>query len=103
VSSESGLQQAPLGVVGGQPERRAVGLVRLGVAVESSQHLRPSRVKQVEAAQRLGDAVEVGEGALRLPELGHGHGAIEPRHRRRVSSDEQVVEGHDLEPVGLGP
>ncbi len=60
-------------------------------------------VQQVVVAESVGDLAQLGQGRRGSGHVTEGDGVVEPDHGRWVMGEQQVVEGEDLQPVGVGP
>lgn len=74
---------------------------RLAAAAETSQQRGSGRVVGVVAGERRLEPVDDRQCHLRAVELDHGDGPVEGDDRRGVETDELVVGGDDLRPVGI--
>ena len=86
-----------------QRQRPLIGCSRRRMITECGQQLSPGGMQEVIAAQPSGNLINFGQGGLGSAEMVERDGVVQPNHRRGVKAKQQVIEGQDLQPVGLIP
>ncbi len=87
--------------VASEVNRLLIGCACLLIAPQPTQQVGARGVISVVAGQRLLKSVDSSQRHLRTFELGDGYGPVEDDDRRGVDTDQLVVEGDDLGPVGI--
>ncbi len=82
---------------------RSFGEAGGGRVAELSQQFGAGGVQQVIVGEPLGELIDLGQGGVRAGDMAEGDGVIQPDHRRPVVQQQHVIEGHDLQPVGVRP